>query len=243
MTQTTRAHTQSKRPLRTVTAILRDLLFPAVCANCRRLGALICAECEARFPRINGPICVRCGRSTAKPGQPCENCRQRPLPLVAVRAAFRYAEPLDHVIHQMKYEGYFALAKPLAQLMVDHWPGKFEYPDLVVSIPLHSKRQRQRGFNQSTLLASHLCHSLDLSMSEIALRRIRHTTPQIELGPEERANNMQGAFAAVPEEVVSRHVLLVDDVFTTGATLSAAADALLAAGARAVSAYCLASVG
>lgn len=243
MTQTAHAYIQSKPSLRTVTAVLRDLLFPAVCANCRRLGALVCARCEARFPLIKGPICVRCGLSLSEAGQSCYNCRQRPLPLVAVRAPFRYAEPLDHVIHQMKYEGYFALAEPLATLMVDHWPENIEHPDLVVPIPLHSRRQRQRGFNQSTLLASHLCHSLGLSLSEIALRRIRYTTPQIELGPEERANNMQGAFAAVPEEVNSRHVLLIDDVFTTGATLSAAADALLKAGARAVSAYCLASVG
>lgn len=237
------ARTDLANPLWKVTAALRDLIFPTVCASCRRLGALLCADCVSRLPHTGETICVRCGRSTSKLVQTCHNCRQRPLPLVAVRAPFRYAAPLDQIIHQMKYEGYFSLAEPLAQLMVDHWPGEFERPDLVVPIPLHAKRQRQRGFNQSSLLADHLCRRLDLALSETALRRVRYTTPQIELGPEERANNMQGAFAAVPEQVASQHILLVDDVFTTGATLSAAAEALLHAGARAVSAYCLASVG
>jgi ComF family protein len=127
--------------------------------------------------------------------------------------------------------------------MVAGRPAWLDTIDLVVPVPLHPKRQRQRGFNQSALLSRYLCRSLNLVLSENALRRIRHTTPQIELGPEERASNVRGAFAAVPRQVAGRHILLVDDVFTTGATLSAAAEALLAAGARVVSGYCLASVG
>jgi len=153
------------------------------------------------------------------------------------------SEPMDKFIHQFKYEGYFALAEPLARLMVTGWPAWAEAIDLIVPISLHPKRQRQRGFNQSALLGRHLSRSLGLPFSENALRRTRHTTPQIELGPEERADNMRGAFTAVPQQVMDQHVLLVDDVFTTGATMTAAADALLAVGARAVSGYCLASVG
>lgn len=220
-----------------------DFIFPPVCVNCRRLGALLCADCEAVLPRVSGPVCTWCGRATTYSTQVCFDCQHHPLPLRVVRAPFRYAEPLDRVIHQMKYEGYFALAEPLARLMIVGWPAWTEAIDLVVPIPLHPKRQRQRGFNQSALVGRHLCHSLGLPFSESALRRTRHTTPQIELGPQERANNMRGAFAAVPKQVMDRHVLLVDDVFTTGATMTAAADALLAAGARVVSGYCLASVG
>jgi ComF family protein len=234
---------QLNQPLWQWQAALLDFVFPSICANCRRLGALLCADCEARLPYANEPLCARCGRAVLAPNELCSNCLHRPLPLEAVRAPFRYAAPLDHLIHQMKYEGYFALAEPLARLMVVGRPAWLDTIDLVVPVPLHLKRQRKRGFNQSALLSRHLCRSLGLRLSEDALRRIRHTIPQIELGPQERANNMQGAFAAVPKQVTGRHILLVDDVFTTGATMSAAAEALLAAGARMVSGYCLASVG
>jgi ComF family protein len=233
-------------PLRQLNAALLDFIFPSICANCRRLGALLCADCEARLPRVIEPLCTRCGRTIpheTQPTQLCPNCQHQPLPLRAIRASFRYADPLDQVVHQMKYEGYFALAEPLARFMVAGRPAWLDTIDLVVPVPLHPKRQRQRGFNQSALLSRYLCRSLNLVLSENALRRIRHTTPQIELGPEERASNVRGAFAAVPRQVAGRHILLVDDVFTTGATLSAAAEALLAAGARVVSGYCLASVG
>jgi ComF family protein len=162
--------------------------------------------------------------------------------LQVVRAPFLYAPPLDIVIQQMKYEYYFSLAKPLAELMVSSWPAWPEAIDLVVPVPLHPRRKWKRGFNQSALLARHLCRSLSLSFSEDALRRVRHTLPQVELGPQERADNVREAFMADAQQVTNRHILLIDDVFTTGATMSAAATALLAAGARAVSGYCLARV-
>jgi ComF family protein len=149
--------------------------------------------------------------------------------------------PLDSVIHRLKYEGYFALAEPLGALMAAHWPSWLHSIDLLAPIPLHPKRERERGFNQSALLARSLARTRQLPVGEGLLRRTRYTTPQIELGPAERAENVRDAFAAASGKLQGRHVLLVDDVFTTGATMAAAAEALLAAGARAVSGYCLAS--
>jgi ComF family protein len=196
--------------------------------------------------RVAGPICFRCGRG-AEPAAPlvgslCADCRREPPPLVQMRAPLRYAEPTSQMIHRLKYEGSFALARPLAEILVAGWPAWAQPPDLIIPIPLHAHRRRQRGFNQSELLARPLSRSLGLPCDAAALQRIRHTAPQVGLGPEARAENVRDAFQAVPERVGGRAVVLVDDVLTTGATMSAAARALLAAGATAVSAYCLARV-
>ena len=140
----------------------------------------------------------------------------------------------------MKYSGLFALAKPLAQIMAASWPAWEPYPDTIVPIPLHKRRQRRRGFNQSALLALHLGQLTGIPVVEQAVNRVKHTVPQIGLSPIERLENVRDAFTADSHQVTNKHVLLIDDVYTTGATMSAAADALLASRAATVSAYCLA---
>lgn len=159
-----------------------------------------------------------------------------------MRAPLRYQEPTSDLIHRFKYEGYSALGRPLARLLADGWPNWEQPPDLIVPIPLHPKRRRRRGYNQSELLAGPLGIAKSIPVCVSALRRTRHTIPQVGLGPDERQTNVQGAFEADAVVVSGRHVLLIDDVLTTGATMSAAATALLAAGAADVSAYCLARV-
>ncbi|WP_374688646.1 ComF family protein [Promineifilum sp.] len=218
-----------------------DVAFPPVCAGCGRVGALLCAACEARLVPVTGPICHRCGRGLEGPGA-CPTCAAGPLPLRQMRAPLRYQEPASRLIHGLKYEGYFALAAPLARRLIAGWPAWEQPPDLILPIPLHPRRQRRRGYNQSELLARPLAQALGIPFSAAALRRTRHTPPQVGLGPAARADNVKGAFTADPAAVAGRHVLLIDDVLTTGATMSAAAEALLAAGAAGVSAYCLARV-
>jgi ComF family protein len=162
--------------------------------------------------------------------------------LIQMRAPLLYVEPTSRLIHRLKYEGYFALAGPLSRFLIEEWPAWEQPPDLILPIPLHPRRQRRRGYNQSELLARPLAREQAIDFSAAALRRTRHTVPQVGLGPAERADNVRGAFAADAALVRGRHVLLVDDVLTTGATMSAAAEALLATGVRTVSAYCLARV-
>jgi ComF family protein len=159
-----------------------------------------------------------------------------------MRAPLLYVEPTSRLIHRLKYEGYFALSEHLARFMIEGWPAWEQTPDLILPIPLHPRRQRQRGYNQSERLARPLAEALAIQFDRAALRRTRHTAPQVGLGPAERADNVRGAFAAEAQVVSSRRVLLIDDVLTTGATMTAAAEALLAAGAQSVSAYCLARV-
>ena len=191
------------------------------------------------------PVCQFCGRATEANhtvGGVCAECGQSPPLLRQMRAPLRYQEPTSGLIHRLKYEGYFALAAPLALCLIDGWPSWEWPPDLIAPIPLHPRRRRQRGYNQSELLARPLAAAVGVAHSATALRRTRHTVPQVGLGPEARADNVRGAFEADADVVVGRRVLLVDDVLTTGATMTAAAEALLAAGALAVSAYCLARV-
>ena len=217
-----------------------DLIFPPVCAACDTLGPLICADCLAKMPHIDEPLCQRCGRSLLYAAPICSSCYQSSFQLQQVRASLAYLEPATRVIHKMKYSGLFELAKPLAQIMAAKWPDWERDPDAIIPVPLHNQRQRRRGFNQSALLALHLGRQVEIPVDEQAIRREIHTVPQIGLSPVERLENVRGAFSADSRQVKNKQILLVDDVYTTGATMSAAADALLASGAAGVSAYCLA---
>ncbi len=231
-------------PWRRATAFFLDVVFPPVCAGCGRVGALLCPACAAQMERVTGPICPRCGQAL-EPGDNsttlCRECRESPLVLCQMRAALRYQEPTSSLIHRFKYEGCFALATPLAGSLIAAWPAWEQPPDLIIPIPLHPRRKRRRGYNQSELLAAPLARALGLPLNPRGLQRVRHTAPQVGLGPEERHDNVHGAFVAA-NEVYQQRVLLIDDVLTTGATMRAAAEALLAAGAASVSAYCLARV-
>lgn len=230
------------RWLEALATTVTEVVFPPVCAGCGRLGEILCEPCVGRLRPVEGPLCARCGRGhQASPGL-CAECRAEPPLVRQARAPLLYVEPTSDLIHRLKYDGTFALGRPLAAIMAERWPEWGQPPDLILPIPLHSRRQRHRGYNQSALLAHHLAAALALPYDERALRRHRHTQPQIALGPDERRSNVAGAFVAVPERAGGRHIVLVDDVYTTGATMAAAAEALLAAGAASVAAYCLARV-
>ncbi|MEM9775251.1 MAG: phosphoribosyltransferase family protein [Chloroflexota bacterium] len=149
---------------------------------------------------------------------------------------------MTRIIHNLKYYDQFALAKPLAQLMSAAVP-QFHTPfksNLIVPIPLHPERERERGYNQAGLLAKELGKLLGLPVSQTALQRVRQTDSQAKLTREERMTNMANAFETDREAVRRKHVLLVDDVCTTGATLFAAAARLKAAGAISVNGLCVA---
>ncbi len=143
-------------------------------------------------------------------------------------------------IHGLKYRQGFALAEPLAAMMLTAWPRWQMAVDKLLPIPLHADRQRERGYNQAELLATRFAAGVGLPCDTLALVRRRNTTPQVQLSGPERRRNLQQAFQADGARVQGQHILLVDDVCTTGSTLEAAAGALLEAGAASVSAYCLA---
>lgn len=217
-----------------------NLLFPPTCAVCKQVGEVLCERCLWELPRVAEAVCGRCGRAVKRPFSLCTVCQKRPSSLQTIRATFQYLSPVKELIHKLKYENNFALAEPLGQAMAVAWPLQDVAITAVVPVPLHPKREQKRGYNQSMLLAQQLCHHHPIPLLPNALRRIRFTQPQIELGADQRQKNVQQAFAATPHLVSGQHMLLIDDVCTTGATLSACAEALLDAGAASVSAYCLA---
>lgn len=217
-----------------------DFFLPPACAACGSVGHLFCPACRDRCTWILPPACARCGASLNDTPLEHHECVPPDTAWQQLYAPLAYRPPLSTAIQRLKYEGFFALAEPLAGLLIRGWPRWWTRPDLIIPVPLHARRRRERGFNQSALLARRLAAAVELPLTEDALRRIRYTVPQVGLNPEQRLANVGGAFAAAATAVRGRHIVLVDDVFTTGATMQAAAAALCDAGAASVSAYTLA---
>jgi len=178
------------------------------------------------------PLCECCGREVGA-GDRCQDCaRERPA-INGIRAVSRYEGAVREAIHHLKYNGQRALAEPLAELLQRPAAG-VPPADAIVPLPLHPSRERARGYNQSALLARELGRRLDVPVLAAA-RRIRETRDQIGLNRRERQANVRGAFAcSKPEAVAGKHLLLVDDVCTTGSTLLACAEPLLKAKAASV---------
>ncbi|MFN2169674.1 MAG: ComF family protein, partial [Anaerolineae bacterium] len=165
----------------------------------------------------------------------CHGCSVSSDRWVVIRSVGLYASPLSSAIQQLKYGGVMAIAEPLGQLLADYWQARVLAMDLVVPVPLHGRRLRERGFNQARLLATAFCYRAGLPLvHEGMLRRDRDTPQQVRLGPEERRHNVSGAFAWHGPPLAGARVVLSDDVVTTGATLAACAQALREAGARRV---------
>lgn len=217
-----------------------SFVFPPRCAICNTVGSLVCADCYGRIQWIEEPICLLCGRVLSEPQSQCRVCEKRPLPTKQIRAATLFADPISKIIHKFKYNGQFGLDAPLANLMITSWPEWETAVDLIVPIPLHSQRERKRGYNQSTLLAKKFGKHLDIPVREHCLQRIKNTTPQVNLNAVDRQDNMHQAFVVNETNINDQDILLIDDVCTTGATMASAAEALIHAGARTVSGYCVA---
>ncbi len=212
------------------------LLLPPECLLCREAvpaidgDALICGGCRIRWERVAPPVCDRCG-SPLYLELPCGLCRDWPYGFVGARSAVWLDESARRAVHHLKYGGWWRTAEAMARVMVA-LPPLIGRPCLV-PIPLGLRRRRRRGYNQSERLAAALASLTGARVDESLLARGRDTRTQTALTPEERQANVAGAFAG-RRGVAGVEVVLVDDVFTTGATLAEAARALMAAGATRV---------
>ena len=218
---------------------LLDAVFPPRCGGCGQRGSLWCAACQAQVQPVRDPVCSHCGRPQRDPAL-CPQCRHSPLEIDGIRSAVLFEGPLREAIHHLKYSGRTSLAEPLGTYLEACWRIASLPADLIVPVPLHAARQRERGYNQSALLAIPLSRASKLPVVEPALTRVKATTPQVALNAAERKANVCAAFEARCDLVRGRRVLLVDDVCTTGATLESSSVALRQAGAASVWALTLA---
>lgn len=222
--------------------VLRVLLPPR-CLLCGAHGADgrdLCAGCVADFV-LNRPACPRCALPLAVPAPLCAACVKAPAPFAAAWAPFRYGHPLDLLEARFKFRADVAAGRVLADLLAAQAShAGLPRPDLIVPVPLHAARLRERGYNQALELARPLARALAVPLRHDLLLRTRATDAQTGLDAKARRRNLRGAFALAPGTMVPAHVVLFDDVMTTGATLREGARTLLRAGAARVDAWALA---
>jgi ComF family protein len=242
-----------------------DLLLPPRCAECDGelessdsrdpLATTLCRACRTRCERLEQGLCVLCQAAppatilTQTPGaaERCDACATRPSPLEACLASVAFRGDAERWVHRFKYPGAGLTGlDPRAREVLSAWvrdaagraPGPA--PQLIVPVPLHPRRLRERGFNPSALLARQLARSLAAPFSARDVTRIRDTPSQTGLGRKARRLNVRGAFARNPLARIPGHVWIVDDVVTTGSTLSEFARELRRGGARRIVAICAA---
>ncbi|MFC1987819.1 ComF family protein [Chloroflexota bacterium] len=211
-----------------------DLLFPQWCIGCGKESGFICGSCRSLLPRVMPPLCPRCGRHQPG-GVLCSSCVSWQADIDGIRSPFRFEGIMRQIIYQLKYKNIRALAAPLSRMLNDYLTTNPIPVEALVPVPLHRKRLRERGYNQSSLLAKELGKLTNLPVVGDCLIRQRSTQPQARTSNvKERQTNVTGAFACYNQRLRDKQVLLVDDVSTSGATLNACAVALKAAGATSV---------
>ena len=224
-----------------VRSALEQLLLPVECLLCHALlgerdtTRIVCPVCQHRWRHVRPPWCARCGQPEPHFG-PCRLCAEWPAGLQSVRSAVWLTEGAQDAVHALKYRSLPRIAGDLATAMRDLRPNPDGPPDgALIPIPLAPQRFRRRGYNQSEVLARALAKEWRIPVLVDVLVRTRDTPTQTTLTPATRLANVAGAFAPGRGPGVSlsgRTLVLVDDVFTTGATLAEAARALEQAGAR-----------
>jgi ComF family protein len=222
-----------------------QVLLPPACLLCKSPvpvsegDALVCGLCRRRWQPVPAPTCARCG-SMVEGSESCTFCADWPPGLAEVQSAVFLDHGARRTVHALKYQGWWRAAEPMAQAMRTLAP--LRSGAVLVPIPLGSRRRRRRGYNQSERLAGALAALTGLPVDEGLLARARETRSQTALTPEARQANIAGAFQAASGAREQR-LVLVDDVFTTGATLLDAARALGEAGAAWVGAVTFARAG
>ena len=216
---------------------LLDVLFPPRCARCKKSGHVLCPSCLAMIEPLRPPLCRMCCTPLPK-NNFCRRCSSQPLQLNGLRIASNYQEPLRSYIHMFKYDGNRRLGVPLGALLAQTYKTYRMQADCIIPVPLHPKREQERGYNQAQVLAQVCATHLSLPIYTSLLQRIRPTSSQVHLSWQDRQQNVLAAFqcdqARAKREIAHRRIVIIDDVCTTGSTLAACAAPLFRAGASEV---------
>ena len=219
--------------------LVAETVFPARCIGCGWRGVALCRSCRAELPYLPTSVCRRCA-SVRGPRGVCRGCRRMSPTLTSVRAPFSYDGAARSAVLTLKFKSGRYLAPLMGELLREFLAERPLQADIVVPVPLAPGRLRQRGFNQASLLAEEVAAAVRGVILAGALTR-QERPAQSSLKAARRLLNLAGAFACpTPHDVNGSRVLVVDDVVTTGATISACADTLAEAGARRVSALAFA---
>lgn len=214
-----------------------DLIFPKRCVSCKRFGEYVCKNCLSKIKKLRNTICPMCERASFD-GKTHPGCRTR-YSLDGSTVFYKYDGPVRAAIKRLKYKPYLSeLVNTLVVSILDSIEskrGQFIH-FVIVPVPLHPQRERERGFNQAALIGKELAQKLNIEFKDDILKRTRYTKPQVELKGEERRKNISDAFAIAPNILVSQYpnILLIDDVWTTGSTMRACGNVLKRAGAKKV---------
>ena len=232
---------------------LSEIIFPPQCLGCAEIlhpfnGQIFCPDCLEQIHFISGSICNICG--TTFPDSPsqnhlCGDCQETKPYFSCARAIFSYDDAILNAIYQFKYKSNISVGEILADFM-----GGFSFPDIdfadysfIIPVPLHIKRLRERGFNQSLILARAIGEKHQISVDFSLLKRHKFTLTQTGSNKKERKQNIKGAFEVTDKKkIAGKSIILIDDVYTTGATVNECAKTLLKAGAQKISVLTLARV-
>ena len=195
------------------------------------MGWRWCPDCQERVPRINKPFCDKCGIPT-KGADICEKCRSNPPAYRMMRSWAVFDSPVQNALHTIKYRGNIGLGDMIAMQMTDYFHSLQWHVQAIIPVPLGKNRLKERGYNQTALVARPLAHEVGMEYIPQALRKTRETRSQVGLTASQRQENVHNAYQADPAVVKRRSILLMDDVATTGSTISACTESLLSAGAQ-----------
>ena len=219
-----------------------DLLFPPRCpvcnAHCKTAARQsICFACRSLIECVDEPVCERCGMEVYAVGSisVCGDCLKQPPPFYLARSLFRYEDEVRVLISNLKYKKDTSVTRALGELVEACDLRLFQACDYIVPVPLHKKRLQQRGFNQALLLAK-ICFGKHNDQIKVdVLRRTRNTVPQVSLGGRQRRRSLKNVFKVNPHlDISGSSICLVDDVYTTGTTVTECARELMAGGAKKV---------
>ncbi|OQW95927.1 MAG: hypothetical protein BWK79_00755 [Beggiatoa sp. IS2] len=218
---------------------LLNKLIPQSCFLCRTNGPqFICADCLADLP-YQQQGCHRCARPLVTDDYLCTTCQAHPPVFEHAQTVFTYRYPIDKLIHAAKYSGNFGVLFLLGEIMATHLHID-NRPEVLIPVPLHPRRLRQRGYNQSLELAKIVARHTGIPIDYKACVRQRYTVPQVSLQRLQREENIRGAFRVQSASLKWTHVAILDDVMTTGSTVQELARVLTAAGVKRVEVWCCA---